>query len=76
MPGAASAINSPPSRKAKFVARGLAPTWKGDHHSVNTANIFKLFTVSLLGCSVFENNSAPIKIDKCIKIDFKDKSSM
>lgn len=61
MPGAASAIDSPPSRKAKFAAKGQARIWKGNHHSFNTPNILELFTVSLLGGSVFENNSVPVK---------------
>lgn len=64
MPGAASVINSLPFCKAKLVARGLALPWEGDHRSVNTPNIFRVSTVSLLGCSVFENNSAPMKTDK------------
>lgn len=71
MPGAASAIDSLPSCKGKSVAKGLALIWKGNHHSINTPNILELFTVSLLGGSVFENNSVPIKIDKYIKLGFK-----
>lgn len=58
---------------AELVAGEVALTWEGDATSVRTACFSRLFMMGWLGqrTVIFENNSAPVKIDKSTKMVFR-----